>query len=112
MGNKNTSSHVSKSNGHDYSRYLSQQNSINHEDIENNFQTASYGNSNGKKHGPSPRFRRRQSKQGKKSQVTFRKPSTSSFGLTFLLFCSRLLPFSMLVFNPLVIERQVYFLEV
>lgn len=74
MGNKNTSPHVSKSNGHDYSRYLSQQNSINHEDSEKNFQTASYGNSNGKKYGPSPRCRRRQSKQTKKSQVTFRKP--------------------------------------
>lgn len=72
MGNKNTSPHVIRSNGHDNYRLIQQQqqqNLTNHDDIDGNAETASYRNSNGKKHGPSPRFRRRQSKQGKKSQV-------------------------------------------
>lgn len=108
MGNKNTSPHLTKSNGHDNYRLIQQQNFNNTDDIE----TASYRNSNGKKHGPSPRFRRRQSKQGKKSQVDFRRPTSFLSSLTLIFFSSLFHLLSMLAFNRLVIERQVYFLVV
>ncbi len=63
MGNKNTSPHLTKTislNGHDNNRFIHQ-----HDDSNNSFESSPY---NGKKYGPSPRFRRRHSK-GKKSQV-------------------------------------------
>ena len=74
MGNKNTSPHLTKTlsiNGHDPSRSLHS-----YDDTDNHFETSSYQSSNGKKHGPSPRFRRRQhpkpippDRKGRKSQV-------------------------------------------
>jgi hypothetical protein len=67
MGNKNTSPHLTKINGHDINRFT--HNSSNNDDTDNSCETSSYQSSNGKKYGPSPRFRRRQNKQGKKSQV-------------------------------------------
>ncbi len=82
MGNKHTSPHLTKTislNGHENHRFPSpqqQQHSLTHnDDTDNSFETSSYQSSNGKKYGPSPRFRRRHSKQiqlekkGKKAQV-------------------------------------------
>jgi hypothetical protein len=69
MGNKNTSPHLTKTlslNEHDNHRFIQQ-----HDDPDNSFETSSYQSNNGKKYGPSPRFRRRHSK-GKKAQVISR----------------------------------------
>jgi hypothetical protein len=78
MGNKNTSPHLTKSvsiNEHENNRFLQQHHLTNNDDTDNSFETSSYQSSNGKKYGPSPRFRRRHTKQtnldkkGKKPQV-------------------------------------------
>jgi hypothetical protein len=69
MGNKNTSPHLTKTNGHETNRFSQQSNLSTNDDTDNSCETSSYQSSTGKKYGPSPRFRRRQSKQGKKSQV-------------------------------------------
>ena len=78
MGNKNTSPHLTKTlsiNGHDNHRFIQQQHITNNDDTDNSFETSSYQSSNGKKNGPSPRFRRRHTRQihvdkkGKKPQV-------------------------------------------
>lgn len=60
MGNKNSSSHLT-------SRSIHQQKSnhyiTNNDDSNYNNDTSSYRTSNGKKHGQSPRFRRRHTRQ-------------------------------------------------
>ncbi|CAF1099166.1 unnamed protein product [Adineta steineri] len=80
MGNKNSSSHLI--NHHNY-RYIHQQKSnnyvINNDDINNNFETSSDRNSNSKKHGPSPRFRRRHTRQGHLDKKTKRPQTVSSY---------------------------------
>ncbi|CAF0923797.1 unnamed protein product [Adineta ricciae] len=78
MGNKNTSPHLINSlsiNGYDNHRSFQQHNLTNNDDTDNSCETSSYQSSNGKKHGPSPRFRRRRDtrqspldKKGKKLQ--------------------------------------------
>lgn len=79
MGNKNTSPHLINSlsiNGYDNHRSFQQHNLTNNDDTDNSCETSSYQSSNGKKHGPSPRFRRRRDtrqspadKKGKRLQV-------------------------------------------
>jgi hypothetical protein len=78
MGNKNTSSHLTKTlspNGHDNNRFIQQHYITNNDDTDNSFETSSYQSNNSKKYGPSPRFRRRHTRQihldkkGKKPQV-------------------------------------------
>ncbi|CAF3816104.1 unnamed protein product [Rotaria sp. Silwood1] len=80
MGNKNTSPHLTKTlsiNEHHEKNHFNQKYNItNNEDIDSNFDNSSYQSYNGKKkYGPSPRFRRRHTKQirhdkkGKKIQV-------------------------------------------
>jgi len=65
MGNKNSSTHLTN---HQNNRYVhhKQKSSYyitNNDDINYNFDTSSYRSSNSKKHGPSPRFRRRHTRQ-------------------------------------------------
>jgi hypothetical protein len=64
MGNKNSSSHLTN---HQNNRFIHQQKSnnyiTNNDDIDYNFDISSYRSSNSKKHGPSPRFRRRHTRQ-------------------------------------------------
>ncbi|CAF3276263.1 unnamed protein product, partial [Rotaria sp. Silwood2] len=78
MGNKNTSAHLTKTlsiNEHEKNRFIQQHNLKNNEDIDSCLDNSSYKSYNGKKHGPSPRFRRHHTKQihldkkGKKNQV-------------------------------------------
>jgi len=79
MGNKNTSPHLTKTlsiNGHENSRFTQQHNVTINDDTDNSYETSSCQSSNGKKYGPSPRFRRRRDtrqthvdKKGKKPQV-------------------------------------------
>ncbi len=71
MGNKNTSPHLTKTNGHEHHRYTEQQHNLTNND--NSFEISSNQNNNGKKYGQSPRIRRRSTKQGKKSQVYIKR---------------------------------------
>jgi len=66
MGNKSTSPHLTKpisTNGHENNQFNQQYNLSNNDDTDNNLETSSYQSNNGKKYGPSPRFRRRHTKQ-------------------------------------------------
>jgi len=87
MGNKNTSPHLTKTlslNGHENNRFIQQHNITNNDDTDNSFETSSCQSSNGKKYGPSPRFRRRNTKQihrdkkGKRPQVCKTLMSTNN----------------------------------
>jgi hypothetical protein len=73
MGNKTSSSHLTN---HQNNRSIHQQKSnyyiTNNDDINNNFDTSFYRNSNSKKHGPSPRFRRRHPRQAHLDKKTKR----------------------------------------
>ena len=79
MGNKSISPHLAKTlsiNEQGKNEFIQQHNLINNDDHDNSFEDSSYQNNNGrKKHGSSPRFRRRHSrpiqfdKKGKKVQV-------------------------------------------
>ena len=64
MGNKTSSSHLIN---HQTNRSIHQQKSnhyiTNNDDINNSLDTSSYRSSNSKKYGPSPRFRRRHTRQ-------------------------------------------------
>ena len=63
MGNKNSSTHLT--NHHKSNYYLT-----NHDKFNYHIDTSSYRNSTNKKHGPSPRFRRRHpNKKIKRPQV-------------------------------------------
>ncbi|CAF1388363.1 unnamed protein product [Adineta steineri] len=81
MGNKNTSPHLTKTlsiNGHENHRFIQQHNVTNSDDTDNSFETSSYQSSNGKKYGPSPRFRRRRDNRHTHSDKKGKKPQPAS----------------------------------
>lgn len=83
MGNKNTSAHLNRAlsgndddDDDDHHRYIHQHDQLaSHDDIDDPFDIAAYQTQAGKKYGPSPRLRRRQTRQvhadkkGRKPQV-------------------------------------------